>query len=102
MEGYLCMGGWCVPWLRYGGKWTDLGIWNEKQSRNETWKNSISRHFNYFPNLDNKITHLGIWNHFVTNLAIPNIWLLGHLDQKINYASHPETFNIKFACTCGR
>jgi hypothetical protein len=22
-EDYLCMGDWCAPWLRYGGKWID-------------------------------------------------------------------------------
>lgn len=37
---------------------------------------------------------LGIWNQFVTNLIIPNIWLFGNLDQKMNYGCHPMTNEI--------
>ena len=68
----------------------DLGIWNENRSRNEILKNnSLSGHVDFFLNLDRKITSLGIWKRFGMDLAIPNIWLFGRLDEKMNYCRQP-------------
>jgi len=61
----------------------DLSIWNENWSRDEIWKNNnLSKHVDSFLNLDRKVTGLGIWKQFGTDLVIPNIWLFGHLDEK--------------------
>ena len=55
----LCTGDWHTPWLRYGGILMDLGVRNENLSRNKIWK---KRSVLCFPNLDKKITGLGLWN----------------------------------------
>jgi hypothetical protein len=43
----------------------------------------------FFLNFDRKITGLGIWKRFGTDLVIPNIWLFGRLGEKTNYFRHP-------------
>ena len=73
-----------------GGKSMDLGVWNENESSNEIWKNdSLSGYVDFFPKFRQKITGLGIWNRFGTDLAIPNIWSFGRLGERTNFGRLP-------------
>jgi hypothetical protein len=67
-------------------KWLDLGIWNEIGVETRFEKNIVLTY-----QLPQKNTGLDIWNQFGTDLdlANPNIWLSGHLDQTMNYGSYP-------------
>ena len=98
-EDYLRMGDLCMPWLRYGGKLMDLGIWKKIGVEMRSEKNSLSGHVNFFPKVRQKITGLGICNQFGMDLAVPNIWLFGFLGEKrIMAGTHwsiPETLNHK-------
>jgi hypothetical protein len=62
-------------------KWMEFGIWNKNQSRNKIWEKSACPALLTFFQILDKNTGLGIWNWFGTDLAIPNIWVFGHLDQ---------------------
>ena len=51
----------------------------------------------FFLNLDRKITGMGIWKRFGTDLSILNIWLFGCLDKKTNYGRHPVNHSNKIS-----
>lgn len=51
-------------------------------------KTRLSWHVDLFPNVDKKL-YLDIWNRFWSNSEVPNIWIDGYLDRKVNYGSHP-------------
>jgi hypothetical protein len=79
----------------------DLGIWNKNWIRNEIWKNkSLSGHVNFLPKFRQKTHRFGLLNQFGTDLAIPNIWLFGHLDKKNKlWQVHIYTDQKQESCT---
>ena len=65
-EDYLCVGRWCMSWLKYGGKWTDweFGVKNGVEMRFE--KNSLYGDitFSKFRQKNHRFQHLEpVWNH---------------------------------------